>query len=228
MIMTNEEFSNEFDVLANTYGAKANITDTVFDEYEKSVFLTRAQEQVIEGLYTGKLIGDSFEDTEQLRRYLSDLIRQVSLNPYIAATSTKHHTRFKLKDDTWFITYEEVQLKDGETDCEKGRIIKVVPATQDEFHKIKDNPFRGPSYRRAVRLDLSDNMVDIVSRYTIEKYIVKYIKKPIPIILSSLDGLTINDNSNITKCELNPALHRMILDVAVNMAIKSRVPNVGK
>lgn len=65
--MTNEEFSNEFDTLINSnstislYGMELPLE---FDEYEKSVFLTKAQEEIVEGLYTGKILGDSFEDTE--------------------------------------------------------------------------------------------------------------------------------------------------------------------
>ena len=48
--MTNEEFSNEFDILINNINVGLE-----FDEYEKSVYLTKAQEEVVEGLYTGKI-----------------------------------------------------------------------------------------------------------------------------------------------------------------------------
>ena len=65
--MTNEEFSNEFDNLVNKNIAKpfgVDSTPLEFDEYEKSVFLTKAQEEIVEGLYTGKILGDSFEESE--------------------------------------------------------------------------------------------------------------------------------------------------------------------
>ena len=43
--MTNEEFSNEFDTLVNSNSASLPLlTPLGFDEYEKSVFLTKAQE----------------------------------------------------------------------------------------------------------------------------------------------------------------------------------------
>ena len=60
--MTSEEFSNEFDILLNTYAADGVIT---VDEYDKSVFLTKAQESLVIDLYTGRLqqIG-GFELTE--------------------------------------------------------------------------------------------------------------------------------------------------------------------
>lgn len=49
--MTNEEFSNEFDVLYN------NITSNQapgLDEYEKSVFLTKAQDEIVKAYFNPK------------------------------------------------------------------------------------------------------------------------------------------------------------------------------
>ena len=40
--MTTEEFSNEFDVLLNSYSSGG----VEFNEYEKSIFLTKAQEDL--------------------------------------------------------------------------------------------------------------------------------------------------------------------------------------
>ena len=47
--MTTEEFSNEFEVLLNSYASKQpnTVLDLQFDEYEKSVFLTKAQEELV-------------------------------------------------------------------------------------------------------------------------------------------------------------------------------------
>jgi len=71
--MTSEEFSNEFDILLNTYAADGVIT---VDEYDKSVFLTKAQESLVIDLYTGRLqqIG-GFELTEEVKRYLNELVK---------------------------------------------------------------------------------------------------------------------------------------------------------
>ena len=77
--MTNEEFSNEFDVLANSNSIVKpfGLTDTPleFNEYEKSVFLTKAQETIVRALYSGNLTGKSFEETEELRKYLNTLVK---------------------------------------------------------------------------------------------------------------------------------------------------------
>lgn len=234
--MTTEEFSNEFDTLLNSYsniepfGKTPNTVE--IDEYEKSVFLTNAQEEIVIDLYNGKNpFGDSFEKTEEIRRYLSDLIRTytttVKETGYTGLSNKS--VFFKLPDDLWFITYEAVNLKDDELGCMDGSNILVLPVTQDEYHRIKKNPFRGPNERRAIRLDLSEKVVEIVSKYNIDSYLVRYLARPKPIILSKLpDNLSINGVSDKTECELNPVIHRAILERAVKLAIISRVPNTGK
>ena len=234
--MTTEEFSNEFDTLLNSYStieAFGKTPNTIeLDEYEKSVFLTNAQEEIVIDLYNGKNpFMDSFEKTEEIRRYLSDLIRT-----YTTSTKEKGYTGlsnksvfFKLPDDLWFITYESVNLKDTELGCIDGKGILVMPITQDEYHRIKRNPFRGSNERRALRLDLSEKVVEIVSKYSIDTYLVRYLARPRPIILSKLpDNLSINGVNDKTECELNPVIHRAILERAVKRAIISRVPNTGK
>ena len=66
------EWSLEFDLLYD------NITSHKapgLTSYEKSVFLTRAEESVVTGLYRGTF-GDAFEATEEVLEYLSSLVRQ--------------------------------------------------------------------------------------------------------------------------------------------------------
>lgn len=235
--MTTEEFSNEFDTLLNSYStieAFGKTPSTVeLDEYEKSVFLTKAQEEIVIDMYNGKNpFGDSFEKTEEIRRYLSTLIKTYTTTDkkvgYIGLS--KSSVFFELpKDDLWFITYESVNLKDDGLGCMSGEDISVIPITQDEYHRIRKNPFRGTNERRALRLDLSDKVVEIVSKYNVESYLIRYLSRPAPIILTDLtENLSINGISVKTECELNPVIHRAILERAVKLAIISRVPNTGK
>ena len=227
--MNTQEFSNEFDTLLSSHD---NVSSINLDEYEKSVFLTNAQEEIVIGLYNGENpFGDSFEKTEEVRRYLSDLVKT-----YTTSTKETGYTGlsnksvfFYLFDDLWFITYESVNLKDDELGCMDGSNISVVPVTQDEYYRIKKNPFRSPNERRAIRLDLDEGIVEIISKYNIDSYLVRYLAKPKPIILIELpDGLSINGASDKTECELNPVIHRAILERAVKLAIISKVPNTGK
>lgn len=225
--MTNEEFSNEFDTLINSSGVGSIQLD--FDEYEKSIFLTKAQESVVKSLYNGTLIGDSFEKTEELRRYLSSLVKTYSTTEQVEKEGlTKDSYFFNIPKDTLFITYESAISQDDRLGCTKGNIMEVVPITQDEFYKINGNPFRGANKRRVLRLDIEGFIVELISEYQIFKYQIRYLSKPEPIILSDLpDGLSIDGSIEKTECKLNPAIHRIILEMAVNLALKSRT-SIGK
>lgn len=231
--MTREEFSNSFDTLLNSYskspsfGEEASRQSIVLDEYEKSLFLTEAQKDLVVSLYNGKNpYGDSFESTEEMRRYLSSLVREASLKPItntngipLGATTTSKF--FTLPSDLWFITLESVNVSDAK--CKGKDIMRVYPTKQDEFQNIKDNPFRGANDRRALRLDLSEGNVEIVCKYTVTKYYVRYVKKVPPIILGDLpDGLTIDGIGKATDCSLHEALHQRILEDAVRMALQSK------
>lgn len=231
--MTNEDFSNGFDTLLNSYstvaefGSDTSSRDIRLDEYEKSQFLTMAQDGVITDLYNGRNpLGESFEETEQLRRYLSNLVREDSLEPIENSSGTpigisSSSTFFSLPTDLMYITYEAVKLSSGK--CDGLTNIEVVPVRQDEYHRIKKNPFRGPTDRRALRLDLADGVVEIVCKYPVKSYYLRYLVKVNPIILINLtDGQTINDESMAMECELPEVLHQRILERAVLMALQSR------
>jgi hypothetical protein len=231
--MTNEDFSNGFDTLLNSYstvaefGSDTSSRDIRLDEYEKSQFLTMAQDGVITDLYNGRNpLGESFEETEQLRRYLSNLVREDSLEPIENSSGTpigisSSSTFFSLPTDLMYITYEAVKLSSGK--CDGLTNIEVVPVRQDEYHRIKKNPFRGPTDRRALRLDLADGVVEIVCKYPVASYYLRYLVKAAPIILIDLpDGQTINEESLASECELPEVLHQRILERAVLMALQSR------
>ena len=223
--MNREEFSNQFDILLNSYNGSAH-TDIRLDEYEKSLFLTDAQEAEVIGLYTGNNPnGESFEETEQLRRYLAPLIAEKERTPIskgsIIGMEEEDSYFFALPSDLWFITYEGVILGTGA--CKDISSMAVYPVRQDEYHKIKKNPFRGANDRRALRLDLSGGNVEIICKYSVTKYYVRYLKKLNPIILVPLpDNLSINGESQPMDCELHEALHQRILERAVALAIKAK------
>ncbi len=215
------DFSNGFDVLLNSYGS-----GLVLNEHEKSVFLTKAQEEEVLSLYTGKnSFGEALESTEEMRRYLSPIMGEATLTP--ATTDKKgmgsKYKFFQLPSKLWFITYESVILGEGKP-CAGIDSLQVVPVTQDEYNKIRKNPFRGANNRRALRLDWQDNKVEIICKYPISSYYLKYLKKPYPIILEELeDGLSINgENTPLSEdkvCELDESLHQTILENAVTMAL---------
>ena len=231
--MTANDFSSQLDVLLDSYATAGfertdNPRTIKLDEYEKSLLLTKSQEDIVIELYSGRNpFGTSFEETEEMRRYLSRLVKEARLEP-ITTSSNKplgidsSSKFFTLPDDLWFITYESVQISDGK--CDSMKTMDVYPVTQDEYHKIKRNPFRGANNRRALRLDLSDDVVEIVSKHTITEYYLRYLRKLKPIILVNLgDEQNIEGYNTVSECELPETLHQHILDRAVQLALQSRL-----
>lgn len=227
--MTNKEFSDGFSTLLNSFGITPNIT---LDEYEKSTFLTNAQEQLIIDIYSGRNVvyGKSFEQTEEIRRYLSNLVETYETSTKVTGKLglSQDSVFFNIPQDTWFITYEVAFLKDSRLGCLDGIEASVVPLPQDDLYRAKDNPFRGPSKDRVLRLDIKSDLAELISKYNVDKYLMRYISQPTPIILEDLpDGLSINGVSTESECELNPVVHRAILERAVQLAIISKTQLTG-
>lgn len=227
--MTNKEFSDGFSTLLNSFGITPNIT---LDEYEKSTFLTNAQEELIIDIYSGRnvIYGKSFEQTEEIRRYLSNLVETYETSTKVTGKLglSQDSVFFNIPQDTWFITYEVAFLKDSRLGCLDGIEASVVPLPQDDLYRAKDNPFRGPSKDRVLRLDIKSDLAELISKYNVDKYLMRYISQPTPIILEDLpDGLSINGVSTESECELNPVVHRAILERAVQLAIISKTQLTG-
>lgn len=229
--MTNSEFSNTFTTLLNSYGStgvfgdEASRAQIVLDEYEKSVFLTMAQDEMVLNLYTGKNIyGEAFENTEEMRRYLDVLVKtalcSVTTGPDPVSPTSVFYS---LPEDLSFIVYEQVTLSDGSLGCYDGNIANVYPVTHDEYNKIRRNPFRGATKYKVLRLDCGERRVELVSKYSFTDYMIRYISQPDPIILEDLgDNVTIKGLSTASECMLDPVLHDAILKRAVQLCLASR------
>ena len=216
--MTNKEFDTQFDIFYNNIASNAAPSVT---SYEKSVFLTQAQRDIIIGLYNGREIpGISFESTEEARKYLSNLVKvhEVDIDNI--------NTLIELPNKLWFITLEESIFNDDSYECLKGNIMEVVPARQDNLYSLLDNPFKGPSERRVLRVDINGK-IKLYSKYKISKYIVTYVEQPRPIILENLSdyGLSIEGISTESESNINPILHRAVLERAVALAKAAYIGN---
>lgn len=234
--MTTQEFSDAFDTLVSSYRRfkdfdNKEILDSIeFNEYEKSYFLTKAQDELVIALYNGRNVsGESFESTEELRRYLSNLVKEARLQPITNTSGLvigigSNSKFFTLPQDLWYITYETVDI-DGAR-CSALSPMDVYPVTQDDYNKTKRNPFRGANDRRALRLDLSDGVIEIVCKYIVKDYYVRYLRKPNPIVLVNMpNNLTIDGVGKKSECELHEALHQRILERAVTEALQSKITN---
>jgi hypothetical protein len=223
--MNVQEFSNTFDTLLQPYITKdinGNQNNLAFDEYEKSVFLTKAQEQIVLELY------QELEQSEEVRKYLSNLIKTDNYAPVGEQDETLINNNFKsykvdISNDILFMIYEQCTLSD-KNNCINNKIVSVVPTIHDDLDKVLKNPFKSPNSRKVIRLDF-DNKIELISKYNISNYKVRYLKKPNPIILVALeDNLSINNgDTKVSNGETNPILHERIVQRAVQLAVQSKV-----
>ena len=223
--MNVQEFSNSFDTLLQPYIAKESFSEQnnlAFDEYEKSIFLTKAQEQIVLELY------QELEQSEEVRKYLSNLIKTDNYVPVGEQDETLINNNFKsykveVSNDILFMIYEQCTLSD-ENNCINNKIVSVVPTIHDDLDKVLKNPFKSPNSRKVIRLDF-DNKIELISKYSISNYKVRYLKKPNSIILIALeDNLSINNgDTKVSNGETNPILHERIVQRAVQLAVQSKV-----
>lgn len=153
--MTTQEFSDEFDVLLNSsfiennFGEQSSKIDIQLDEYEKSVFLTQAQEQLVINLYNGRNVeGLSFESAEESRRYLKELT--VKIEPAVFPTDPNSLYPYSYKvnstDEVLFVTRETAKLgkkgyvktKDTEMSLQKDYYI-FVTTPYNRYKKVDED-----------------------------------------------------------------------------------------
>lgn len=229
------EWSLEFDLMYNNISSDKAPGLTL---YEKSVFLTRAQEAIVVALYKGSL-GDAFESTEEVAVYLSPLVKQ---QVFTGETDWKEEGLFvidpdkshlyNIDDDTVLFRTLEYCMLSNVPNCSGSVRAEVVPITQDEYHRTTRNPFKKQNGRRVLRMvysttgtDSSSKMgcspyTELISDYTIDSYTLRYLQRPEPIILGgcSQNGPTINGKYTPQTCLLDEALHETILAESVRMA----------
>lgn len=209
---TSEDWSLQFDLLYNNISSNQAPGLT---EYEKSVFLTQAQEAVILDLYKGTL-GDSFETTEEVTRYLSSLVKinypdNDDVKVLQATKEGMNMSAYILPDDVWFITYQSGRIKVGENT----RDVIVVPSRQDSLYKDLNNPFKGPNKNKILAISEEGSII-LYSKYPINNFYIKYLKRPNPIVLEDSE-LEVNGVSEFN-VEIPESLHTHVLTRAVQMA----------
>ena len=225
---SDSEWEERFDVLFN------NITSNQapgLNTYEKCVLLTKGQNEVLKNHFSsnsqGNTLKEGFDDSAKRQIDFSMLTTSESVTDVSAAA--KFDTRSNSKSVTlpsgiMTIINEIAQV----TRNDKTVDLIVVPLKFDEYNRLMSKPYTRPLVRQAWRLINSDtaNKADIVigPGDTLKKYIVRYIRKPKPIIIGNLDELTIDgyeygEGEGKTKgCELDPILYEEILQRAVELA----------
>lgn len=227
--MNHIEFSNEFDVLYNNIMSNAA---PGLNEYEKSVFLTKAQEEIVKNHFNpnGNKYREGLDDSPKRQIDFSELIK-VAEGTVKVGPSTTFDSRAKVYDlpeDTFIIINESVETDKGPK--------QIIPISYTEYTRLMSKPYKEPVKYQAWRLittSVNNITVELIvnSNETISKYKVRYIRRPAPIITADLSSdygdVSINGKSEISECELNPIIHQEILQRAVELAKSAYVGDLN-
>lgn len=222
--MTNQEFSNQFDVLYNN--VMSNQAPGL-DEYEKSVFLTKAQNEIVLSYFNpkGNKYTEGFDGNERRQIDFSMLTRVASETTFGTANYDPRTAGVKsvaMPEDVLVFVNESLTVtRDTNT-----VYLSVVPISYTEYSRQMSKPFKRPTHYQAWRLinstDTPAGECDLIAgpNDTITKYTARYIKRPNPIVLVNLEseGVSIGGVDEETPCELDPILHEDILQRAVELA----------
>lgn len=217
--MDHVEFDTEFDVLYNNIMSNAA---PGLNSYEKSVFLTKAQKELVKNYFNpkGNKYGEGFDDNLKREVDFSNIIRVAPALLINTPSSVldKRSKVYQLPNDLFILLNGVLYTNSGTR--------QVIPISYAEYTRLMSKPFKEPLKYQAWRLITTspDNtQVEIIanSNDIITEYIVRYLKRPSPIILSNIGedyNLSIDGINVISECELNPIIHSEILQRAVELA----------
>lgn len=235
--MNASQFISEFDVLYNNVMSNQS---PGLDNYEKGVFLTKAQNEfLIDAFSINNNTQDGGFDATQKRQYdFSRLIKiQVcdSDTDKVSAQNGKAYymhpkgERYKLNDDFFFIVNEEI--------ITANKVYSIYPLHYLEYKRLMMKPYQMPPKNVVWRLlvgqienssSSNKTLVELIGTPNVGySYKIRYVKRPKPIVLYRPDegdpdvellDIDVDDIDLDNPCELPEETHHEILDRAVALA----------
>lgn len=229
--MSPTEFSDRFEVGYNNIMSNAA---PGLNEYEKSVFLTKAQLEIIKNYFNpgGNKYREGFDQSPKRQIDFSMLMRSTKLirNTSSEGTYDARGEHYRYPDDVFIIVNESLVLAEGQKVL---GVRQVIPITYDTYTRLMSKPFKEPLKNQAWRLitgvDSEDSsaIAEVIpnnnDRKNSERYLqVRYVKRPRPIIVADLDqtvgDVTIDGEYKAQTSELDPSIHEEILQRAIELA----------
>jgi hypothetical protein len=218
--MTLAEISDLLDTRLNTFDKGVSV-----DEYEKSLYLTYAQNRVYEELL------NVFEANGDVSKDLEPFIKEQIITSTVARTGViANSIFFNMPSDLRKTVYETVLLSSADAILD-GKEIKVIKTKLAEVvHKI-GNPFRDPNYEETMRVVTTDEAANSVAEIiqpegaTIVNYKIKYLEEITPIVLEDLSslGLEIEGVSAATNSKFYTEKLNIIIDLAIGLILQDKV-----
>lgn len=155
--MTTTEFSNQFDLLFNNISSNQA---PGLNEYEKSVFLTKAQDEIVKNYFqaesSGNTVKKGFDDTAIRQMDFSDLIMSKTLTEEQEEPDVDPRALvYKItKDDRVYIIINEslYLMVNQEGKLKVNGIRQVVPIKYTEYMRLMSKPFKEPLKNMAWRI----------------------------------------------------------------------------
>ena len=158
--MTTAEFSNQFDLLFNNISSNQA---PGLNEYEKSVFLTKAQDEIVKNYFqaesNGNTIKKGFDDTAIRQMDFSDLIMSKTIKEETGDNAVPsvdpRALVYKIsKDDRVYIIINEslYLMVSQEGKLKVNGIRQVVPIKYTEYMRLMSKPFKEPLKNMAWRI----------------------------------------------------------------------------
>lgn len=221
--MTRDEFNTNFDLLYNNI---ASNQAPGLDEYEKSVFLTNAQLELVKNYFNpkGNKYQEGFDQSPKRQLDFSTITDLLVYSPTDALLKvTKFNDAsivFPYNDNFLFIIQELATVTDSVTGTAKN--INIRSITNLEYMMAMNKPYKYPFKHEGWRIihNTGVRKLELLLSYgdSLISYKIRYIKRPTPIILNDISPLTIDGISTPTDCILDESMHAEIVQRAVELA----------
>lgn len=216
------------------YDIIANFEAPGYEPKEVSTFLTKAQEEIVFSMLGRK---DSY--TEEFKKTINKLKTIVEISNTSFSNPSGMYpngTLVELPAAVMLVYNDRVNMTATANHFYPLHVftdIAVLPIDDDYYHANKKNPFKKPNDELVWRLDqgtatLKHHIYILPEYCTLVKVILHYYRKPEPIIIASsayvagdgaIDGKSwSNYTVNGLDCELDPFIHRKIVDKAIQLA----------
>lgn len=225
--MSIAEFSNEFDVLLNSYNDQKAFGDTdsfisiQLDEYEKSVLLTKAQDMLVKQYFNEQR--ENVDATSKKQIDFSTLIKVDTLSSIPGSGFDSRGLLYE-RPKALLILNESIEVQIGTPP--RTEFHTIVPISTAEYDRLMSKPYKQPFKSQAWRLQDADNF-EIILRSNASvsgAYKVRILARPEPIVLIDLTGtgLKVDGVEDAQSCKLDPIMHQDILALAVDLAFNRR------
>lgn len=217
--MTTTEFSNQFDLLFNNISSNQA---PGLNEYEKSVFLTKAQDEIVKNYFqaesNGNTVKKGFDDTAIRQMDFSDLIVSKTIQEETGDNAVPsvdpRALVYKIsKDDRVYIIINEslYLMVNQEGKLKVNGIRQVIPIKYTEYMRLMSKPFKEPLKNMAWRIITQgrEGDADVDISTPVDKPIsdpttvAKSVSSKIEIVITSADKNIYKSNGETNTIQYN-------------------------